>query len=723
MYYFTSHRNPLSKITNANLAKIVKGLGSDGLANYASLLKTQQMGQLTVGFNTDPVEPTYTMVNGARKLGNQDDYMMSHGGYLHCRFGTVCQMYLEGYTVNDAAVDFGGLKLSITVDSARTVNATDHRTGNYSVIIPSTWLTRIGKHTITINSAGVPIKFDETGGGPVMNPLPLTILPVDCSQDLNSSPSSNGHSCVCKPGTSIQSNGRCQPCEAGTYARSFGVLTCFSSDFAKSQLSLLPAAQQCIPCPPCMLCSNGVPSVKAGWSPSGPSAISTALERPTGNASASRDIGIYRCPDAKACKAGSSAEVTQCSNSTAGKFCASCARGFFRSRATRTCLSCEDSALAESSANVWIAVGSAVVVLVLALRSGAAQLVDQAGIKIVLGYLQVMSQLGSVLDLDYASMLPSFAAAIKAAGSLFFGVSDIFRRVHCSLDFYQLFFADVVGIPLCLLVVIWLKYKLLDVRRLGIGQAQHVRRISAFFVAFMLYPSLSNKIFRVFVCRKFGPDEAGWLEADYSISCGSDKYRLLHAAALVLVLMVPVGLPLLFAVLLRRRRASLLEFESLTVGVLSPTDRSVVREQAELTADKAHRDWPWKDRHAAAVQPWIASAQPSPIGHIAERAVSTAFLRSFTESKCRRNQTTRSVHMDIVLQETLATHSRYVSLIHQLSDEDGRPVVGRATFFVSHCWNSPWDSLVDALLVHAEEQRQLGFPDGEPYYWIDIFAV
>ena len=44
MYYFTSHRNPLSKITNANLAKIVKGLGSDGLANYASLLKTQQMG-------------------------------------------------------------------------------------------------------------------------------------------------------------------------------------------------------------------------------------------------------------------------------------------------------------------------------------------------------------------------------------------------------------------------------------------------------------------------------------------------------------------------------------------------------------------------------------------------------------------------------------------------------------------------------------------------------
>jgi len=74
-----------------------------------------------------------------------------------------------------------------------------------------------------------------------------------------------------------------------------------------------------------------------------------------------------------------------------------------------------------------------------------------------------------------------------------------------------------------------------------------------------------------------------------------------------------------------------------------------------------------------------------------------------------------------VLQETVFDHLRYVNLIHEQADASGRSAVGPATFFVSHCWNSPWESLVDALMVHAADQVSQGAV--EPFYWVDIFAV
>ena len=142
----------------------------------------------------------------------------------------------------------------------------------------------------------------------------------------------------------------------------------------------------------------------------------------------------------------------------------------------------------------------------------------------------------------------------------------------------------------------------------------------------MLYPSVSHKIFRIFICRLFSPDEAGWLEADYSVDCSSKEYKQLRKMALVLVVAIPIGLPAFFASLLYKRRKRLLEFKELTVGAVSQTDR---RDQQGLEANTSHRDWPWKEAargFAQAVPPWISASKPSSIDHIAQRGVSTSFL-------------------------------------------------------------------------------------------------
>jgi len=68
-------------------------------------------------------------------------------------------------------VGFGGLKLSVTLDSLFTANASDLRNGNYSVIVPPQWAQYVGKHTLTINAGGKPTLVDALCGAP-----PLAIL-------------------------------------------------------------------------------------------------------------------------------------------------------------------------------------------------------------------------------------------------------------------------------------------------------------------------------------------------------------------------------------------------------------------------------------------------------------------------------------------------------------------------------------------------------------------
>ena len=463
--------------------------------------------------------------------------------------------------------------------------------------------------------------------GITSNPVELIIMPVDCRSDPQSTPTADGQRCTCVLGTSKQLDGLCRACAAGKYARSFGALTCFASDFQHSQLVKPPEGLPCLTCPSCMNCFNGVPHIKAGWS------IGANKVQSRNIAVHAHNVNAFHCPRVEVCPAGAlSVTHRPCGNGTYGKFCAACSPGFFRSRSTKSCVSCDVSA--PSNTSTWIVIGAALCVLTVTACTNAAKLADQAGIKIVLGYLQVMTQLGSVLNLDFPALLPTLSAVLKSAGSLFFGVSDLFRRVRCSL---KMFVMDVVGVPLILLSCVYLKYFLLDYNRVGKDEAQHVRRISSFFVAFMLYPSISHKIFSVFVCRKFGPDDNGWLEEDYSISCGSDKYLQLRSVATGLVVLIPVGLPVILTVLLRKRKRRLEEYRSLAMGSLFATTRDELRAQDEVSADKAHRDWPWKDRFpSASEQMWIAAVAPSSIAHISERGVSATFLRWFTETATKQ---------------------------------------------------------------------------------------
>lgn len=79
------------------------------------------------------------------------------------------------------------------------------------------------------------------------------------------------------------------------------------------------------------------------------------------------------------------------------------------------------------------------------------------------------------------------------------------------------------------------------------------RYISFFLiVSFMVLPSIATTIFKIFPCQNIDPNNDDdlpgtyFLIADYSIDCDSDRYRFATTYAVFMIIIYPIGLPLLY---------------------------------------------------------------------------------------------------------------------------------------------------------------------------------
>jgi hypothetical protein len=79
---------------------------------------------------------------------------------------------------------------------------------------------------------------------------------------------------------------------------------------------------------------------------------------------------------------------------------------------------------------------------------------------------------------------------------------------------------------------------------------------AALFILFLMYPGASSDIFAVFQCERLD-DGTRWLTRDYSIDCDGPSHGAASAFAAIMLLVVPLGVPLLFLILLLRKRREL----------------------------------------------------------------------------------------------------------------------------------------------------------------------
>ena len=75
-------------------------------------------------------------------------------------------------------------------------------------------------------------------------------------------------------------------------------------------------------------------------------------------------------------------------------------------------------------------------------------------------------------------------------------------------------------------------------------------------LSFLVYSSASSNIFRMFACEHLD-DGNEYLRTDYRILCTDKNHRALQIYAGIMVLVYPVGIPLMYAILLYRLRGLL----------------------------------------------------------------------------------------------------------------------------------------------------------------------
>ena len=133
------------------------------------------------------------------------------------------------------------------------------------------------------------------------------------------------------------------------------------------------------------------------------------------------------------------------------------------------------------------------------------------------------------------------------------------------IDFHDRLLADTIG-PFAVLALLGVTYAVALHRNAGSGRIvlEKIRNkhLSAMLLlVFLVYSSVSSAVFRMFACDSLD-DGKIYLRADYRIICTDAKHRALQVYAAVMIAVYPVGVPLLYAVLLYRHREVLSDANS-----------------------------------------------------------------------------------------------------------------------------------------------------------------
>lgn len=131
-----------------------------------------------------------------------------------------------------------------------------------------------------------------------------------------------------------------------------------------------------------------------------------------------------------------------------------------------------------------------------------------------------------------------------------------------STDFYDRLLVSTLG-PIAVLAVLGCTYKVATWRNRGAGGATRTAIVNKhvsimLLVAFLVYGSVSATVFGMFACEDLD-DGGSYLRGDYSVRCDTDRHRLFQGYAGFMIFIYPIGIPLLFAVLLFSHREALVD--------------------------------------------------------------------------------------------------------------------------------------------------------------------
>ncbi|CAM9629744.1 unnamed protein product, partial [Laminaria digitata] len=211
-------------------------------------------------------------------------------------------------------------------------------------------------------------------------------------------------------------------------------------------------------------------------------------------------------------------------------------------------------------------------------------------LKILVVVWQILTLSSSITEVEFPKPYAIFLSWIDIVN---LDIGHIFSAscVLPSVDFYTRLLVTTLT-PLVLAVGLSLTYYVAK-RSAGIG--------SCILHVLQVFTSASTMVFNTFACDDAVVEEASYLRADYSISCESGWHTFFKGYAILMVLVYPIGIPVLYAVILWNSREML--NPRIHTGGQSKNDLSEQELQKYNETIRARRDNPelipsmflWKD--------------------------------------------------------------------------------------------------------------------------------
>lgn len=186
------------------------------------------------------------------------------------------------------------------------------------------------------------------------------------------------------------------------------------------------------------------------------------------------------------------------------------------------------------------------------LTVAAQDLLDRFSVKlrIIISFYQILHGVGLSFNLETPAFFTNTLAALDKLFSI-----DPFQLlpIGCTVAYghHQTLVTRTVG-PLVALALLTGAARALRRREKTSWISDRLLEM-AFFVIFLVYPSCSSTVFATFPCVGLD-DGTSFLRADPSIDCASPTHHVMVGYAALMLLVYPIGTPLLYAFLMWRHR-------------------------------------------------------------------------------------------------------------------------------------------------------------------------
>jgi predicted outer membrane repeat protein len=286
---------------------------------------------------------------------------------------------------------------------------------------------------------------------------------------------------------------------------------------------------------------------------------------------------IYECPIINVCLGGTNVS-TQCADGQSGAFCSVCEDGYTQDQNGK-CYACDNSAdvIAEVLATTLFLVVIGAAAAIFKFRKKLLQIYHswvskmnrvasnrkfqtlRVKAKIVISFCQIIYEMGPALSIVFPT---DYSVFISYYALLQLNLVNI-PNIGCvfSTNYYdQLLFSTIAPFVIFTVAALAIQFTVIRARRLNernpwysVERARKDTINAAFAISYFVLVNVSTKVFQVFQCETFDNGES-YLVADYSISCNAPERSLYLSYGSFMILIYPIGIPMVYAMVLFRNR-------------------------------------------------------------------------------------------------------------------------------------------------------------------------